>query len=219
MIYSKWKKYLDNLAELELIELAGRGKRINEPFYKSIDEAIDDIYPQISDIISGHDYALFGHSMGSVLVYELAYKLINNNKPLPVNLFFSGRCPPYVSKHTLLHKLPDKEFLKSIYELGGIDENFVNNREFIELFLPIIRADYKIVELYNLKKKTKPLDCNITVFNGKKDIITNFEDMKKWCECTSKKCKLYEFDAGHFFINTHMEDIIQIIRKTLITSH
>ena len=69
--YYKWKKYLHPSIELIPIELKGRGKRFNEIFYESLEEAVDDIFENIKDKIINNDYAIYGHSMGSLLSYEL----------------------------------------------------------------------------------------------------------------------------------------------------
>lgn len=65
VVFQEWKKYFDNEIELIPIELAGRGKRFNNPLYNTLEEAVDDVLKQIqSCLVPGDDYALFGHSMG-----------------------------------------------------------------------------------------------------------------------------------------------------------
>jgi surfactin synthase thioesterase subunit len=217
MVYTKWKKFLGNIVDIEPMELAGRGKRMIEPLNNSLDEVVNDLYEKIIEKINVDTvYTMFGHSMGSTIAYELFYKLKENNKTLPVHMFFSGRFPPYISKQTNYHKLPDEEFINSLKRLGGIDSTFTSNKELMDLFLPIIKSDYKMVEEYVYKEKKGAINCNITILNGKRDSITNDVDMKKWCDCTNKNCKMYEFDSDHFFINSHMDDVLQIIQKTLL---
>ena len=73
--YNKWRQYLDKHIELRPVELAGRGRRIYDPLYQSIEEAVDDVYQLISPELAKGPYAFFGHSMGGIIAYELAYKI------------------------------------------------------------------------------------------------------------------------------------------------
>ncbi|MCS4470411.1 hypothetical protein JQ036_04690 [Clostridium botulinum] len=38
-------------------------------------------------------------------------------------------------------------------ELGGTPEELSNNKELLDIFIPIIRNDFKILENYNYEKK------------------------------------------------------------------
>lgn len=42
-IFYKWKNYLSKDINMILIELNGRGNRINEKFYKNMKEAVEDV--------------------------------------------------------------------------------------------------------------------------------------------------------------------------------
>lgn len=55
-IYAKWKRYISKDIELCPVELAGRGKRYEAPFYNNLDEVIEDVYNIIEDDID-NDYA------------------------------------------------------------------------------------------------------------------------------------------------------------------
>ncbi|MEM5672660.1 thioesterase domain-containing protein [Bacillus cereus] len=92
-IYNTWVHLLDEKIEVVCPELAGRGKRFNEPFYKNLKEAVDDIYKNIEPIVNSGPYALFGHSMGSLLTFELYYKLKREGHCEPEAIFFQGKLP------------------------------------------------------------------------------------------------------------------------------
>jgi len=93
-LYNKWAQTLSKDIELVPLELAGRGTRISEGFYKNLEVAVDDIFNQIVDHIYDSNYAFFGHSLGAFLVYELTQKIMSLNLPLPKHIFFSGRRSP-----------------------------------------------------------------------------------------------------------------------------
>lgn len=214
-VYMGWKKYLCDKIELRSLELAGRGKRTKEPLCKSVEEVIDDIFPRIQSELCDSPYAIFGHSMGSILAYELVRKVRMHKLPEPAHVFFSGRVPPFIFLGTQNHLLPDSEFIKLLAEFGGMNEEILSNPQLLSFFLPIIRADYKIVELYRHTQDGFQLNCDITVFNGKSDKLAKQDHLRKWKECTSKLCTFYEFDGGHFFINDFKPEIIKIINDRI----
>jgi len=214
-IYSKWKNHLKDSIELCPIELAGRGKRFSVPFYNDLDEVVEDVYSIIeADIKSGVDYAFYGHSFGSILSYELAHKINEKGLNPPKHLFFSGNKAPHRREYKNIHLLPDEEFIQEIIDFGGTPKELLEEKELLNLFLPLLRADFKVNESYQYKDRGTKLDCNITVINGKGDDMT-ITDITEWNLHTTGNSKFYMFDGGHFFINDKTQDIITIINHTL----
>lgn len=214
--YYNWKKYLDSSIELYPIELKGRGRRFNESCYKNIEEATDDIFERIKNKIIDDEYAIYGHSMGSLLAYELYYKIIEENMKKPKHIFFSGyEAPSVIRERENIYKLPDYDFMKKVIDIGGTPEEVINNNEILEIFMPIIRNDFKILENYKYKKRNKKIECNISILNGKQDDI-NLEEILSWKNHVDMGLKLYNFEGNHFFINNNVENIVSIINNTLV---
>ncbi|WP_010249068.1 thioesterase II family protein [Acetivibrio cellulolyticus] len=219
MSYMSWKRYLDKRIELKPIELSGRGKRFVEPLYGDAKDAVDDIYNRISGELDGTAYAIYGHSMGTILTYELIRAIIGKNGQEPLHVFFSGRYPPFAEvEDENVYMLPDREFMAKISSLGGTNQEVLENKELLDLFLPVLRADYKLVETYKHNGSILKLNCDISVLSGKYDDYVEGKSVERWQECTNKNCKFYEFDDGHFFINKCKEGVIAVINKTLLDS-
>lgn len=215
-IYYKWKKHLNPSIKLEPIELKGRGKRFNENFYETLQEAVEDIFQNIKDKIVDDEYAIYGHSMGSLLGYELYHKIASKNLRIPKHIFFSGYKPPSIKrKEKLIQRLPDEEFIKEVIDLGGTLEELLDNKELLQLFIPILRSDFRMLENYVYKDRRDKIQCNISVLNGKEDRIT-LEEILAWKNHGDKGFKVYSFEGGHFFINTNIESITDIISETLV---
>ncbi len=220
MAYIKWKKYLHSSIELNPIELAGRGKRFAEPLSSCIDESINDIYMNISNDIEETEYAIFGHSMGSLLAYELTHKIMELGNREPIHLFVSGRYPPFIKgDEKIIHLLPDDEFKEELFKIGGTPKEFFEYKELMAIYIPILRADYKLVEKYVYTPKKNKLNCDITAFFSNKDEDVNLENMSMWALGTSKNCRVLEFEGDHFFINHKSREIIDVINKTLINKN
>lgn len=218
-VYSKWKKCLDNRIELVPVELAGRGRRISENFYRSMTDAVDDAYTILKPLIEDCDYAFYGHSMGTILAFELCRKILDNRESEPLHLFVSGRYPPNIKRENkFLSRLPNNEFLNQIFKLGGTSPEVVQNKELMDIFVPILKADYRIIEEYEYINFDKKFDYGITAFNGKADTEVSSSEIKEWGKLTTAQFSLYEFEGSHFFINDKMQDITGIINNTLSNS-
>jgi surfactin synthase thioesterase subunit len=161
--------------------------------------------------------AFFGHSMGGVIAFELSHAVRSRiNSANPVHLFVSGRYPPHLKgSGVIMHKLTDAEFKAEILKLGGVPKEVFENQDMMDIFLPILKADYKIVETYSYAKKENRLECGITVLNGEQDIAVPTDVMVRWREYTCREFNLYNLAGGHFFIHNNIERITEIINGAL----
>lgn len=219
-VYLAWKKDLPEYIELVPIELLGHGARIKEQLYKNVEEAVEDVTKSIASHLSKDEpYAILGHSMGSALAYEAYYKLKELGYQEPVHMFFSGRKAPIdCSGTTEFYKKSEEEFLKVVYMYGGTTKAIMDNPELKKLFLPILRADFMIAETYYSHGKSKKLQCDITVTNGREDRSIAAADMTKWDEITDKKCNHKLLPGDHFFLIQNMKMMINVVDETLSQS-
>jgi len=218
-VFNKWKPYLHPSVELKPVELAGRGKRMSEPFYGSVPEMIDDVFLRIRNDIVNAPYALFGHSMGAMIAYELVHTIKEHRLPPPLHVFFSGRAAPQTriyEKNYLL--MTNEEFKKEIMGLGGTPPEFFEHPELMELFLPLLKNDFHLAETEIRGSEIVPLDGAITVLLGKEDDLTA-EHCVGWKHHTGRLCTMYHFAGGHFFLHGEMEQIVKIINNTLTNAH
>lgn len=95
-----------------------------------MEQAVDDVYSTISTELSEMPYAILGHSMGTIIAYELVRKIKVHAKTEPVHLFFSGRFAPYLKKSNFqFHTLPDQKFIEKFSEIGGLSAEILKNQE------------------------------------------------------------------------------------------
>src|SRR5215831_8066939 len=97
-VFNKWNQYLDPNIELVPVELAGRGRRIHEALYKDVAAITEDVFNIVNEKIAGAPYALFGHSLGSMIAYELGQKIRDLCLLPPIHIFFSGRSAPHLKR-------------------------------------------------------------------------------------------------------------------------
>jgi surfactin synthase thioesterase subunit len=217
--FNKWKQYLHPSIELVPVELAGRGRRMRDPFYRNVPELVEDVFHIIRSEISKGPYALFGHSMGSMIAYHLAQRIREAQLPGPVHAFFSGRGVPHLKRNDekLYHLMNDSDFKKEVIELGGTPPEFFQYPELMELLLPLLKNDFRLAETVVEEGAIRPLNESITVFLGKDEDLTP-EQCDGWKAHTEKICNIHYFPGGHFFLQEETESIIELINNTLVAN-
>jgi len=215
-IYSKWKKFLDPAIELRPVELAGRGRLTHAPLYKDDRELVEDVFRKIEPDISQLPYVFFGHSMGSMIAYKLAQKIRRAGLPGPFHIFFSGRRAPHVKRkeEKIYHLMNDDDFRREVLELGGTPEEFFQHPELLDLFLPMLKNDFRLAELEEHPGEIDPLNIRISVFLGKSDDLTP-EQCDGWKLHSKQLCSIHYFEGGHFFLQEKMEEMLELINMTL----
>ncbi|MDR0268847.1 thioesterase domain-containing protein [Paenibacillus sp.] len=106
---------------------------------------------------------------------------------------------------------------------GGSDNCYVPLKKHMDqnmgmlssYFVPILRADYKIVENYNYTEKDKKIPCKMAIFYGADDQNTDENELELWAEYTEKSCTLRRFPGGHFFINESAEEVAKAVKELL----
>ncbi len=212
--YAGWKDYISDSLELCPVELAGRGSRFRDSFYTDFDVAVKDIFNIIKESCHNGDYAIFGHSLGGLLAFELSRLIQKESFTAPLHVFISGHNTPDLRQPKKLHTLTDDDLLNYLDELGGTTTDFRENKDVLNLFKPVIRADFKLIDDYEFEKISTKLNDDITIFHGSDDFFTG-KDLERWDEFTNGNVSYYEFTGGHFFINNHTEKIVNIINQTV----
>jgi medium-chain acyl-[acyl-carrier-protein] hydrolase len=201
--------------DVQVAQFPGRESRISEAPLARIDAMVDHLLPVVA-AQADLPYALYGHSMGALVAYELARALCEH-VPRPVHLFVSATCPPRQRDNGLpkLHGLPDDEFLFELNRrYGGIPAAVLEQRDLMQLLMPMLRADVTALEMYE-PGPCPPLDCPITALAGTRDARASATEMAAWRSETSAAFRLRVFDGGHFFINEHRLAIMGEVARVL----
>ncbi|MGH3865078.1 MAG: thioesterase II family protein [Pseudonocardiaceae bacterium] len=147
LAYRRWDTRTPSDVLVRPVELPGHGARMREPLVGEFDRLVSALAEEISAQIGGR-YALFGHSFGALLAFELA-RTLRHHVGEPVILLVSGRNGPSLpAAEPLLHALSEDPLLRGLSAFGGTDERVLADPDLRALFLPIIRADLRLAETY-----------------------------------------------------------------------
>jgi len=113
-----------------------------------------------------------------------------------------------------MHQLPDAEFITELRRLSGTPELVLQDRDLLDLFLPLLRADLAVYETY-LYTAAAPLDCPITVFGGLQDRCVAPEALEAWRDQTSSTFTSRMLPGNHFFIHSDRQPLLQAIARDL----
>jgi surfactin synthase thioesterase subunit len=214
-IYRTWHQHLPAEIEVCAVQLPGRENRIRERPFTNLVELVQALLPNLWPALD-KPFALFGHSMGALIAYELAQQLQMHGHT-PTHLFVSGRRAPTLPEpEMLLHTLPsDDMFLAELQRrYNNLPTLILTDAEWRDLFTPLLRADLKLVETYTCTSRT-PLPCPLSAFGGEADPRTSHAELQAWQALTQTHFALHRFPGAHFYLNEQVQPLLAIIADRL----
>ncbi len=205
-------KFPQDIAFLPL-ELPGRGGRMGEALLKDKTEAVQDYLHQIQQLRNSAPYVIYGHSMGATLSLELV-KELESLQDAPEGLIVSGNPGPDSLKDGEEPKpkrylMDDVAFKKELLKLGGIPSEVLENKELYQLFSPIMRADFEIVEKEEPNFKVVQIPTPIYALMGTEE--NNAHKIDNWKRFTLAGLTAKTLGGNHFFIHDYPKQLAQII--------
>lgn len=197
--------------------LPGRGSRIGENLQRSIRGLVKDFWA-CPNFDPNRPYFLYGHSMGSLLAYEVALECKRKEIPAPLFLMVSGRqAPKFGDKHELpRHLMTKTSFWNELKSYGGIPQALFDEPELLDFFEPVIRADFEAVYHYSQVDNLK-LDIPVIALAGEGENISDIE-LSSWREVTSGSFRSMKLPGNHFFIFDHGPKLRELIEETVMST-
>lgn len=212
--YRPWARLLPADIELYAVCLPGREERINEPPGERMEPLVASMAQALQPLLD-RPFVLYGHSLGGLLGFELAHTLRRTVGVEPARLIVSGRGAPGSQPAPAIGHLPDEQFVATLTQrYGGIPQAVLNEPELMALFLPVLRADFRVLEGYQQKERDL-LSCPITAVGGTQDAMVPPEAIHGWRAHTTGAMSAHFLDGGHFFIQSHQARFIELLSTEL----
>ena len=201
-----WHRSLPDDVEVVAVQLPGREAPLREAPLSSISAMVESILPEIADA-TDVPYAIFGHSMGSLIAYELTVHLQQAGGRSPDRLFVSGRrAPDEIDTRPDLHALPTSTFLVELQRrYGAIPAPVLAEPELLELLVPVVRADIRAVESYRAPAQPVRIAAPVHVYGGESDEHPLPSQLSGWSRCALDSVRVRVFPGNHFYLNEQRE--------------
>lgn len=212
LYYGKWRHTFQDGIDLRIVEYPFRERRLRTPMPSSVELLAGEIFAEFADVFRG-PYAVWGHSMGSVIGYEVA-KLCQERLDNPPLVYFgSGSSAPSGSRFTRVRDLDSTAGFNDILRrYGGVGEEILRDAGFVKYIAPVIEADLRLMGGYVDTAREK-LRCPIVLMQGREDAVTS----GPWAEYTDAPLEVFEYDGGHFFHDAHRAEMAGLMESRIQT--
>lgn len=199
------------------VELPGHGRRMNEKAYKDMKQAAADLAAETAKIFKGREIFIFGHSMGSVIAYELCKALESTHGIFPKMLILSGRNGPSDTDiHGFRYYMGEQALLEEMKRYGFMSPKLLENKEFMKSFIPVTMSDYYMIEQYEYAESEK-LHTPIMLCYGEKDPDIDPEKADSWASITNGSFKKKIYPGNHFYMfedgSTFFDELVQLVKE------
>ncbi|UED87035.1 thioesterase II family protein [Streptomyces profundus] len=211
--FHSWGSAFGPDVEVLVARYPGRLERIAEPCLGTVEELAD----ALAEAVEGWTdlpLAVFGHSMGASVGYELTLRLVERYGVAPSLLLVSGRRPPHTVDPSR-DELDDEGVVAEVRRLGGTDASLFDEPGLRELVLPAIRADFAAVAAYRARPGV-PLPCPVVGYVGDADPEVDRAAVERWADLAPLGFDSLELPGDHFYLLDQREPLIDDIRARLV---
>ncbi|MFJ6384923.1 thioesterase II family protein [Kitasatospora sp. NPDC092039] len=210
--YRTWNGAPPGLKVIAL-QLPGREELFLEEPFTDASEAASALAPRVRELVGGEaPFALFGHSLGAVLAYELAREL--GGRSGLRHLFVSGSPGPGSGRAQRATGLDDEEFLARVGEFAGYRHAAFDDPDLRELLLPLLRADVAMHENY-VPASTAPLPLPVTSLRGADDRLVSRAQAEEWRTTTEVSFTYRELPGSHMYLVDSPEALLTTVTGEL----
>lgn len=216
--FTPWQDLAPEGLRILPVQLPGREQRFVEPPHTDAADAVDEAYAlTTAQLGEGARVAVFGHSLGAVLAYELAHRLEATPGVSLDGLVVSGSPGPWTRRADHANDLPDDEFVARVRTFAGYSHVALEDPEMRALLLPTLRADVRMHETY-VPSSDRPLSAPITSVRGRDDELVSAVEAAQWAWATTGKLTTAELDGGHMYVTERAEALLRLTAAELRTA-
>ncbi len=213
--FRRAQEYPADIVRIVPLQLPGRDERFAEPPFTDAVTAVDDLLPTALDLVAGSPaVAVFGHSLGAVLAFELAYRLRQLPQPDLVRVFVSGSPGPWTRREVRATGMTDADFLLQVRGFAGYSHPALEHPELRDMLLPTLRADVEMHENY-LAQPGQTVDVPIISIRGSEDELVSREQAAQWQAASTAGCELREVPGNHMYLVDSPAELVRLMDSEL----
>jgi pyochelin biosynthetic protein PchC len=209
--FRTWARHAPEQVEILAACYPGRQDRLTDPFPDSLEQLADSLTDALGPFTDA-PLALFGHSMGAALAREVALRLPVRHGVQPVGLFVSGARAPHLLRRP--KQSDDASVLAKIRELGSASLSALDDPGLLELALPSIRADFRLMADYRPRTADR-VGCPLVAYTGTRDPDCEVPAARAWACWTTSDFALRTFPGGHFYLEPLERELVEDISLRL----
>jgi pyochelin biosynthesis protein PchC len=212
--FQGWAELLPPDVELLAVRYPGRLDRFLDPVPGSMAELVAEVVAALLPL-AGVPVSLFGHSMGAVVAFEATRLLERDQGVRPRLLVVSGREAPSCPQ-PLVPSTADDETLLAAFR-GHVGADVFANPEFVELVLPILRADCRLMETHRIDPAATVV-APIVACVGDRDPGCSVEEARPWALATTGAFELRVFSGDHFYFASCLPEVACDLSARLVAA-
>ncbi|MFH8597000.1 cytochrome P450 [Streptomyces rimosus] len=200
-----WQDRVPAGTEVGAVCYPGRQNRIAEPPLTCMDDLADQVHAALRGLLD-RPLALFGHSMGAVVAYEVAVRLAERDGAAPVALLVSGHGAPYLcaAGPPPDTAVDDREIAEPAM---AADPALRSSPQLLDLVMPVLRADHALLRAYR-PVRTPRITAPIVAYRGADDPRASEDDMWSWRAMTGAAFRLRTLPGNHFYLATEEAGLV-----------
>ena len=215
--FAPWQRFRLEVIDLVPAEIPGRERLIDRPAHEEVEPLVAEAAEGLKDVFSAaqnQGVAVFGHSLGAVLAFELA-RLIESQALAPLaHVFVSGSPGPATRRENRATGLDDERFLAKVEELSGYHHAAFDDDTLKSMLLPTLRADVMMHENY-LAGRGARIEAPIMAIRGRDDTLVSAQQAREWAGFTRSGFGYAEMPGGHIYLRDAPGPLLHLVQSTI----
>lgn len=199
--------------EVLAAQYPGRQDRLAEPMVHDLRGYARAVVAAVGQL-DAVPLALFGHSMGALIAYEMAARY-RSQLPDLTAVFVSAQRPPTNVRTGDYGLTDDAKIIEYVSALGGPGAPLFASPDFAELILPSVRNDLRAVANHR-QQPADPIGCQIVALAGEQDPGTAGVELDGWAELSAEGCRAVRFPGDHFYLDDAVSEVAALVRKVFL---
>ncbi|MDT5049567.1 MAG: hypothetical protein QOG75_5465 [Mycobacterium sp.] len=208
--FGAWQTELGEDVSVVGVQLPGRETRWMDPKPSTMEEAVDAIVTELTDLVpAGHPTVLFGHSFGALLGYEIARSLWREWGAWPRALVVAACRPPREWVGVDRGLVDDEATLTHLLDSRGLDTDDMDV-DSQKLMLDVLRQD-ALLSLSYVEPDRPLVGCALEAWGGRDDLTVSPQHVTGWRDYADGEFQERMFPGGHYFCLEEPSPVLNLL--------